>query len=79
MSTVLSPDQEAVLAAAVSQGMFSSTTQALDEAIQMLRRTIVIDAALSAGLDSGEPIEVTDEYWAAKREELIRRYEARQQ
>ncbi len=59
--------------------MFSSTTQALDEAIRMLRRTSVIDASLSAGLDSGEPVEVTDEYWAAKREELIRRYEARQQ
>ncbi len=78
MSTVLSPDQEAVLAAAVSQGMFSNTTQALDEAIRMLRQSLVIDAALSAGLASGEPIEVTDEYWAAKREEIIRQYEARQ-
>lgn len=78
MSTVLSADQEAVLAAAVSRGRFADTKQALDEAIRMLRETLVIDAAITAGLNSGESIEITEEYWAAKREELLRQYEAKQ-
>ena len=77
MSTNLSPDHEAVLAAAVSQGMFESPSQALDEAIRMLRRTLVLDTAIAEGLNSGEPIEVTDDYWARKREDLIRRHEAK--
>jgi hypothetical protein len=76
MSTILSPDQEAVLAKAVSLGMFDSPAQALDEAIRMLRQTVVIDAAITEGLNSGESIDATEEFWAERREELLRRYEA---
>ncbi len=79
MSTVLSPDQEAVLTAAVSRGMFSDTKQALDEAIRMLRQSLVIDAAITAGLNSGEPIDANDEFWAERHATLLRHDEARKQ
>jgi hypothetical protein len=76
MSTILSADQEAVLAKAVSLGLFDSPAQALDEAIRMLSQTVVIDAAITAGLESGEPINATDGFWTERRAELLRRYEA---
>ena len=78
MSTNLSPENEAILAEAVSRGMFPSTSQALDEAIRLLHRTIAIDEAIKVGLESGTPIDVDEAYWARKRAELLVRYEAEQ-
>ncbi len=56
MSTNLSPEHEQTLAEAVARGMFVDTRQALDEAIRLLRGKLEIEAALLAGLKSGESI-----------------------
>lgn len=36
-----------------------------------------LERKLLQGLDSGEPIEITPEYWERKRRELIERYQPR--
>jgi Arc/MetJ-type ribon-helix-helix transcriptional regulator len=76
MSTHLSPENEALLAEAVSSGAFASPEMALDEALRLLRRKLEIEEELIAGLDSGEAVEVADAYWARKRSELRRRHGA---
>lgn len=74
MSTNLSPENEAILAEAVSSGVFASPHQALDEALRLLRRKVELEEALLIGLNSGEPIEVDAAFWDAKRAELQRRF-----
>jgi antitoxin ParD1/3/4 len=75
MSTHLSPEDESLLAEAVSRGGFASPESALEEALRLLRRKLDVEEQLIAGLDSGEPIEANDSYWAEKRSELRRRHE----
>lgn len=78
MSTVLSPDQEAVLAAAVSQGMFANTQDALDSAVRLLQERLEIENALLKGLNSGEPVHADKAFWEANRAEILRLHESRQ-
>lgn len=74
MSSHLSPQDEALLAEAVSRGAFPSREMALEEALRLLRRKLEVEEKLVAGLDSGEPIEANDAYWQRKQSELRRRY-----
>lgn len=78
MSTFISPENEQFLAETVARGMFVDTSQALDEALRLLRAKLEIEEALLAGLRSGDPIPVTPEFWADQREKILRRYESRQ-
>jgi Arc/MetJ-type ribon-helix-helix transcriptional regulator len=70
MSTNLSPENEAILADAVAQGVYSNANQALDEALRLLRKKLEIERALTVGMESGEPIEANAAYWDAKRAAL---------
>jgi antitoxin ParD1/3/4 len=60
----------------VSQGGYSSVSEYVRELIRTDQRRKVeerIDALLLEGLDSGEPIPVTKEYWEEKKRKLTER------
>jgi hypothetical protein len=74
VSTQLSPENEALLAEAVSRGAFASPEKALDEALRLLRCKLEVEEQLVAGMDSGEPIDADDAYWTRKRAEFRHRH-----
>jgi antitoxin ParD1/3/4 len=60
----------------VSEGGYSSVSEYVRELIRYDQKRKVeerIDAVLLEGLDSGEPIAVTKEYWEAKKRKLTER------
>jgi antitoxin ParD1/3/4 len=60
----------------VSQGGYSSVSEYVRELIRADQKRKVeerIDALLLEGLDSGEPIPVTKEYWEEKKRKLTER------
>lgn len=77
MNTPISPENEALLAELVASGSFASPAMALDEALRLLRSKLQLEQELIAGLDSGEPIDANDTFWAARREDFRRRHPER--
>lgn len=71
------PDQmKAYIDERLKEGDFSTTSEYVRGLVrddQQRRTRERLDALLLQGLDSGEPIEVTDEYMQARREELLLR------
>ena len=60
----------------VSEGGYSSVSEYIRELIRADHKRKIeerIDALLVEGLDSGQPIPVTPEYWDAKRRKLTER------
>lgn len=60
----------------VAQGGYSSVSEYIRELIrsdQKRKSEDRIDALLLEGLDSGDPIPVTPEYWMAKKQKLVER------
>jgi antitoxin ParD1/3/4 len=60
----------------VSEGGYSSVSEYVRELIRSDQKRTVeerIDALLLEGLDSGEPIPVTKEYWEEKKRKLTAR------
>jgi antitoxin ParD1/3/4 len=60
----------------VSEGGYSSVSEYVRELIRADQKSKVeerIDALLLEGLDSGEPIPATKEYWEAKKRKLTER------
>ena len=60
----------------VSEGGYSSVSEYVRELIRIDQKRKVeerIDALLLEGLDSGEPIAVTKEYWEEKKRKLTQR------
>ena len=60
----------------VSEGGYSSVSEYIRELIRADQKRKIeerIDALLVEGLDSGQPIPVTPEYWDAKRRKLTER------
>lgn len=60
----------------VAQGGYSSVSEYIRELIrsdQKRKAEERIDALLLEGLDSGEPIPVTSEYWEVKKQKLAER------
>lgn len=60
----------------VSEGGYSSASEYIRELIRADQKRKVeerIDALLLEGLDSGEPIPVTKEYWEEKKRKLTER------
>jgi len=60
----------------VSEGGYSSASEYVRELIRADRKRMAeerIDALLLEGLDSGEPIPVTKEYWEEKKRKLTER------
>ena len=56
---------------------FSSTSEYIRELIRRDQKEAAkekLEALLIEGLESGEPIVVTEDYWEKKREELARRH-----
>ena len=61
----------------VSEGGYSSVSEYVSDLIQADRRRKAgerVDALLLEGLDSGEPIPVTPEYWEERKRRLIERH-----
>ena len=60
----------------VAQGGYSSTSEYVRSLIREAQKRKAqekLEALLLAGLESGEPIEVTPEYWEKKRKQLEER------
>jgi len=61
----------------VSEGGYSTPSEYLRELVrqdQKRRSEDKLESLLLAGLDSGEPIQITPEYWENKRRQLIERH-----
>jgi antitoxin ParD1/3/4 len=64
----------------VQEGGYSTPSEYLRDLLrqdQKRRAEEKLEALLLEGLNSGEPIEVTEEYWENKRQELTARHSAR--
>ena len=62
----------------VASGGYGNTSEYIRELIRLDRKRRSeerLEALLIEGLDSGEPIEVTPEYWDRKRRELVAKVE----
>lgn len=55
-------------------GSASDYLRALIQADQQRQAQERVDALILEGLDSGEPIDITDEYWEQKKRKLIERF-----
>ena len=61
----------------VEQGGFSTPSEYIRNLVrdeQKRRAEEKLEALLLEGLNSGEPIEITPEYWEKKRKQLIQRH-----
>jgi antitoxin ParD1/3/4 len=61
----------------VKNGGYGTASEYIRELIRQDQKRAAeekLEALLLEGLDSGEPIEVTPEYWERKRRELIERH-----
>lgn len=64
----------------VASGGYSTASEYIRELVredQKRRAAERLDALLLEGLDSGKPVEVTDEWWARKKAELTKRIQHR--
>ena len=62
----------------VASGGYGNTSEYIRELIRQDRRKKAdekLERLLIEGLDSGEPVEITPEYWERKRRELVARLE----
>jgi antitoxin ParD1/3/4 len=76
MNIALPESMKQYVQARVSEGGYSSVSEYVRELIRADQRRKTedrIDALLLEGLDSGEPIEVTREYWEDKKRRLSER------
>ena len=70
------PQREFVEAEAAKSGC-TSTSEYVRRLIHEAQKRAVqedLERKLIAGLDSGEPIEITPEYWEKKRRDLVERH-----
>lgn len=61
----------------VAKGGYSNVSEYIRHLIRQDQKQAAqmkLEAMLLEGLDSGEPIEVTDEWWENKRSELVERF-----
>jgi len=61
----------------VAKGGYSSATEYIQHLIGQERERVAkvrLETLLLEGLDSGEPIEITDEWWEEKRTELVEKF-----
>jgi antitoxin ParD1/3/4 len=76
MNIALPESLKLFVQARVSEGGYSSVSEYVRELIRADQRRKVearVDALLIEGLESGEPISVTKEYWEAKKRKLTER------
>jgi antitoxin ParD1/3/4 len=76
MNIALPESMKGYVQARVSEGGYGSVSEYIRELIRADQRRKAeerIDALLIEGLDSGEPIAITPEYWEAKRRRLAER------
>jgi antitoxin ParD1/3/4 len=63
-----------------AKGRFGSASEYIRELIREDQRRSAqekLEALLIEGLESGEPIEVTPEYWASKRKQIAERHRSK--
>ncbi len=59
----------------IAQGGYSTASEYIRDLIRQAQKQAAqekLDSLLIEGLESGEPIEVTDEWWQEKQERLIK-------
>lgn len=69
----MSPENETFLRELIESETYADRTEALNEAVRLLRRKVEIEKQLLIGIDSGTPEEVNPEYWQQKRASLLGR------
>jgi antitoxin ParD1/3/4 len=78
MNISLPDSMKAFLEEQVAKGGFGTTDEYLHALIREAQRREAkakLEALLLEGLDSGEPIPITDEYWEQKRREFDERHQ----
>lgn len=76
MNVALPESMKSFVQERVTEGGYSSVSEYIRDLIradQKRKAEERIDALLLEGLDSGEPIPVTPEYWEAKKQKLAER------
>lgn len=74
------PEQLRTFVAERAKGRFGSASEYVRELIREDQRRAAqerLEEKLLLGLDSGEPIEVTPEYWESKRRQLVERHRSK--
>ena len=74
MNIALSAEMKEFVQSEVAQGGYSSASEYVRRLIREERKRKAeerLEALLLEGLNSGDPIEVTEEWWQQKRAELI--------
>jgi antitoxin ParD1/3/4 len=76
MNVALPESMKSFVQDRVAEGGYSSVSEYIRELIradQKRKAEERIDALLLEGLDSGQPVSVTSEYWEAKKQKLTER------
>jgi antitoxin ParD1/3/4 len=82
MTIHLSGDREQFVCSLIQAGRYASEDEVIDDALRLLQKAVEHamkvrekrnDALLLEGLDSGEAIPVTKEYWEEKKRTLTER------
>lgn len=80
---ILLPDfMQAFVAEQVAKGGYSNASEYIHHLISQAHKQAQqeqLEAMLLDGLESGEPIEVTDEWWEQKRAQLVQRFPQQKQ
>lgn len=80
MNISLPDEMRAFVEEQLESGGYSTASEYIRELIRTAQKEKArarLEALLLEGLDSGEPIEVTPQFWEARRDELRRRVEKR--
>jgi antitoxin ParD1/3/4 len=78
MNIALSAEMKEFVRGEVERGGYSSASEyvrALIREEQKRKAQEQLETLLLEGLDSGDPVEVTEEWWQQKRAELMRRHQ----
>ncbi len=80
MTITLTPEQEQIIQEQITSGKYSDPSDLISQALQLLlerdKANKKLESLLIEGLDSGEPIAATDDWWENKKASLTDQHQA---
>lgn len=80
MTITLTPEQEQIIQEQITSGKYSDPSDLISQALQLLlerdKANKKLESLLIEGLDSGEPIAATDDWWDNKKASLTDQHQA---